>query len=219
MDAHNKTGTVIKNWKFLDAMDNVLGDKPSTKPPILVDTLDLNDEDAENSIQDTIASTAESNGKEDVTDSNSFCDAGSNSTTMRIEIFEHNLRLIAEKCKNCSNKIPPGRKKKRVREDKAVKVMKDVVEQLITAQQESDERFMRLEEKRIKLEEQQIQREECERKEDQEFKLQMMQILMQGVSTHPSQTYSPPSFPLYPPPPMPSSYSETYPEANNFEQQ
>ena len=86
-----------------------------------------------------------------------------NQSTMRIEIFEHNLRIIAEKCKNCSNKIPPGRKKKRVREDKAVKVMKDVVEQLITAQQESDERFMRLEEKRIKLEEQQIQREECER--------------------------------------------------------
>ena len=49
---------------------------------------------------------------------NSLCDAGSHSTT------------------------PPERKKKRVCEDKAVKVMKDVVEQLITAQQESDERFM-----------------------------------------------------------------------------
>ena len=119
-------------------MDNILGDKPSTQPPVLVDTLDLNDEDTENSIRDTSASIAESNGKENVTDSNSLCDAGSHSFT------------------------PPERKKKSVREDKAVKVMKDVVEQLITAQQESDERFMRLEEKRIKLEERQIQREECE---------------------------------------------------------
>ena len=98
-------------------------------------------------------------------------------------------------------------------------MMKDVVEQLLTPQQESDERFMQLEEKRIKLEEQHIQREEHEQKEDREFKLRMMQILMQGVSTHPSQTYSPPSSPLYPPSPMPSSYSETYLEDNNFEQQ
>ena len=51
-----------------------------------------------------------------------------------------------------------------------MKVMKDVVEQLITAQQQSDERFMRLEEKKIKIEERQIQREERERKEDREFK-------------------------------------------------
>ena len=68
-DVHNKTGTERKNWKFLDAMDNILGDKASTKPPVLVDTLHLNDADAENSIRDTSASTAESNGKEDVTDS------------------------------------------------------------------------------------------------------------------------------------------------------
>ena len=54
-------------------------------------------------------------------------------------------------------------------EEKSVKVMKDVVEQLITAQQESDERFMLLAEK-MKIEERQIQREERERKEDREFK-------------------------------------------------
>ena len=127
-------------------MDNILGDKPSTQPPVLVDTLDQNDEDAENSIGDTSASTAASNGKDDVTDSNSLCDADSHSTTT------------------------PERKKKIICEDK---VMKDVVEQLITAQQESDERFMQLEEKRIKLEEWQFQREERERKEDREFKLRM----------------------------------------------
>ena len=47
-------------------MDNILGDKPSTQTPVLMDTLDLNDEDAENSIGYTSASTAESNGKDDV---------------------------------------------------------------------------------------------------------------------------------------------------------
>ena len=61
-DAHNKMGIERKKLEVLDAMDNILGDKPSMKPPVLVDTLDLNDEDAENSIRDTIASTAQSNG-------------------------------------------------------------------------------------------------------------------------------------------------------------
>ena len=103
-DAHNKTGIYRKKkLDFFNAMDNILGDKPSTQPPVLVDTLDLNDEDAENSIGDTSASTAESNGKDNITDSSSLCDAGSHSTT------------------------PPERKKKRIREYKAVKVMKDVV--------------------------------------------------------------------------------------------
>lgn len=38
-DKHRITGEGRKKWKFLDAMDNVLADKPSTQPPTLIDTL------------------------------------------------------------------------------------------------------------------------------------------------------------------------------------
>ena len=44
--------------------------------------------------------------------------------------------------------------------------MKVVVEQLVGVHQESDERFMQLEEKRMKLEQQQLEREERERREE-----------------------------------------------------
>ncbi len=42
-DGHYKTGTGRNNWRFLDALDAVIGDKPSTKPPVVIDSLDDND--------------------------------------------------------------------------------------------------------------------------------------------------------------------------------
>ena len=48
-DGHNQTGTERKHWRFLDALDNVLGDKPSTHPPVVDDTLE-NDDEASSSI-------------------------------------------------------------------------------------------------------------------------------------------------------------------------
>ena len=37
-DKHRVTGEGRKRWKFLEAMDNVLADKPSTHPTTLIDT-------------------------------------------------------------------------------------------------------------------------------------------------------------------------------------
>ena len=37
-DKHRVTGEGRKKWKFLEAMDNVLADKPSTQPSTLIDT-------------------------------------------------------------------------------------------------------------------------------------------------------------------------------------
>ena len=39
-DKHRKTGEGRKEWKFLNVMDNVLTDKPSTCPSVLIDTLE-----------------------------------------------------------------------------------------------------------------------------------------------------------------------------------
>ena len=37
-DKHIKTGEGRNKWKFLEAMDSVLADKPSTQPPVLINT-------------------------------------------------------------------------------------------------------------------------------------------------------------------------------------
>ena len=39
-DSQNKSGAGRKSWKYLDAMDAVLGDKPATRPQVIVDTLE-----------------------------------------------------------------------------------------------------------------------------------------------------------------------------------
>ena len=36
-DKHEKSGSGRKAWKFLDALDAVLGDKPATRPTVVVD--------------------------------------------------------------------------------------------------------------------------------------------------------------------------------------
>ena len=37
-DKHGKTGEGRSNWKFLKALENVLGEKPTTRPAIVVDS-------------------------------------------------------------------------------------------------------------------------------------------------------------------------------------
>ena len=38
-DNNNETGRKRKHWRFYDAVNNVLGCKPATQPPVVVDTL------------------------------------------------------------------------------------------------------------------------------------------------------------------------------------
>ena len=49
-DKHNKTGRGRLNWRFFDALNSVLGHKPATKPPVVLDTSEDHAElDASNS--------------------------------------------------------------------------------------------------------------------------------------------------------------------------
>ena len=36
--AHNKTGEGRTNWNYFDVMDAILGHRPATQPPVVVDT-------------------------------------------------------------------------------------------------------------------------------------------------------------------------------------
>ena len=37
-DGRNKTGTGRKEWRFFDAMDDVLGHKPATQLPVVIES-------------------------------------------------------------------------------------------------------------------------------------------------------------------------------------
>lgn len=43
-DKHNKTGESRSNWKFFDTMDAVLGHRPTTRPPVVLDTSEQPDD-------------------------------------------------------------------------------------------------------------------------------------------------------------------------------
>ena len=61
-DGHNKTETGRSSWRFLDAIDAVIGNKPATKPPVVIDSLE--DSVAAASVQ-VVDVDEESAGKED----------------------------------------------------------------------------------------------------------------------------------------------------------
>ena len=46
-DKHRVTGTGRKKWKHYEALDAVLGDRPTTVPPFIVDTLQESTSDTE----------------------------------------------------------------------------------------------------------------------------------------------------------------------------
>ena len=188
-DKHGKTGEGRKRWVFLEAMDTVLGDKPSTRPAFLIDTLEPIPEQEPQ--QDTSPPSSEfvdsvleavsspnSSIKETAHTSDSTGDDGSRSTVLPT--------------------VEKRRVKKRSREEQLEKTMKEVLDYMIKAQEASDSKFAGLEEKRMKLEEKLIESEERQRHEDREFQVRMWMMVMQGMRVpppppHPSYATSPSS--------------------------
>ena len=42
-DKQGKTGEQSSTWEFFDAIDAILGTKPSTRPPVVIDTSETTD--------------------------------------------------------------------------------------------------------------------------------------------------------------------------------
>ena len=38
-DGHGKTGTGMSKWKFYDSINEILGNRPATCPPVIIDTM------------------------------------------------------------------------------------------------------------------------------------------------------------------------------------
>lgn len=185
-DTHNKTGEGRKKWKFLEAMDAVLADKPSTQPPVLIDTLIV-----EKQVE------PEKKSKEDsVNKGESPASSGSPSGS------EVNKQQASESSKSegqtkeakqsgpeqeKGKKDDEKDKKKSKKEEKLTNAMMTVVDRLISSQQSSDNRFIELEEKRMKFEEKMLDMEERQRREEREFRQYQlhMWMTMQGVQTPP----------------------------------
>ena len=174
-DKHGKTGRGRSTWKFLDALDAVLGHKPATKPPLVLDTSedhaehDESDDDAE--VEDDDLSAVD-NSFSSPTAATAGNTSASTSTPEDSTNSEH-LAQASKEAPSTSGTGIKGKKKKRTRDERIEGALRTVVKDVVEAQQKSDQMFLEWEEKRMRFEAEQ-------RKEEREFQLRMMSMLLGG---------------------------------------
>ena len=142
-------------------MDAILGHRPATRPPIVVDSLESSANlDADDQEELDIA---EEEGTVDFE-----TDSVNSSTTSITE----------------SGKSSQSKKRKRTGASKQDAILVDLLEKAVSAQSKSEEMVIELEEKRMKMEERQMEREAQQRKEERKFQMQTMRLMMMGPNMH-----------------------------------
>ena len=130
-------------WRYFKALDAILGNKPATKPPIVIDT------GAEEVIEDEAEAS-------DYTEDEEMSDmTGKSQTTSSSTVTTEDEQ---EQPSNTSSGIK-GKTRKRSREDKMESMMKMVVKEVVDSQSRSDKMFLEMEEKCIKFEAEQKKEE------------------------------------------------------------
>ena len=170
-DGHKKTGTGRSSWRFLDAIDAVIGDKPATKP-VVIDSLEDNG---------VAAASVQL-----VDDDESACKEDSDQCSSALAIVENESRSVFKLSdtpvkSRSATPIPEEKKgscKRPLREDRIEKFMGPLVDKLLKAQESSDRMYLDLEEKRMKMEERMYEREEKEKRDQREFQLKLFSIMM-----------------------------------------
>ena len=195
-------GRPRKVWKFYDCVNDVLGNKPATRPAVVIDTSN----DAEQCGEEvTIEEGAKDVEKTDavvddvkMAGQNASGDGGMEDTGEKLRDDDVRVEQVESKTEVKKEK----QRKKRTREDKFEKAMNKIIEKVTQAQKENDEMFMKLE-KRMKLDERMMEmedrrlreekaREERQKREEREFQLRMVMMMrQQGGMGSPSHPFSP----------------------------
>ena len=166
-------------WEFFDALDNVLGPKHSTEPPTVIESLPHvgpDDETQDMSGGTTVPAVHGPGSNTQV-----------NTDTGETQPSGSGLQLTGSGTQPSGSESQPSgsgsksRKRKRERSE----ATNELLEKMITMQKSSDQMMMSLEEKTMKMEERQMEIDVQMRREERQFQLQMMQMLMQQSMSHP----------------------------------
>ena len=137
-DKRRKTGEGrYPEWDYFDAIDAILGHKPATQPPVVVNSQSTSDEQEQMS-QEELSAIPESPPTGSQQDQ-----PGISGDTER---------------SRSATPVLPQVGKKRKRSNKAESFTGELLQTFIDAQQKSDQLLIPLEEKRLKLEETQMKR-------------------------------------------------------------
>ncbi len=166
----------------------MIGDKPSTKPPVVIDSLDDNDVAAAAVSVQVVDHTEEEHAGKESSDGSTSLDVletepQSGSKLSNTPVKSRSATPIPE--------VKKGNRKRPLSEDKIEKMMGPLVDRLLKAQESSDRMYLDLEEKRMKMEERMNEREERQKREQREFQLKLFSIMMgeqvSGASSDQSQ--------------------------------
>ena len=176
-DKRNKTGEGrYPEWDYFDALNAILGHKPATQPPIVVNSLGESDTQEPVHVQESPPSP---------------------------ELFDQacgSERATSEESSTSTPVMLQPRKRKRSKNEKMESLNGEIVDKLVDAQRNSDRVLVELEEKRLKFEEKQMEREALQRREEREFQLRIMQMMMgqcYGTPLPAMPTMGPPSQHMY----------------------
>ena len=169
-------------WDYYDAMDNVLGHRPSTQPAVVIDTLEDSQVQDTQTDDDQLLQTDEANPNLDTSDAAVPSPASTDLTNTSGEVA-----TTPQGQKNGTEKVS-SRKRRKSKFD----VTGELLDKLIGMQEKSDKMLMELEMKRARLEEKQMEMDVQMRREERQFQLQMMNML-----THSNQGMLPPGAPSY----------------------
>lgn len=208
-DKKNKTGTDNRHWDYFEPLDAILGHKPATQPPIIIDTAaelplvleELNDDlciTSPSSIStgqsDSVPTPGQSSSPatpkqssspvtpEQSSSGQTSSSTGQSSSTSQSSKQPLSTGQSSSPGQSSTPGLPSVRKRKRPMKNEGVV---GVIEQLIEKQTQSDIKMMELEEKRMQLEERILEREAQQRREDREFQMKFFQMLM-GHSYYPA---------------------------------
>ena len=168
-------------------MDNVLGHKPATQPPVVVDSGNQSD-DLQSQRSPEIIENPSSNR------SVSTSDDGVASSSVSTDSQSNQSNLLAQA--TATSKLT-SKKRKRSKFD----VAGELIDKLIGMQEKSERMMLDLEEKRTRLEEKQLELDANLRREERDFQFKMMSMMMRNVnsvspapvphySMHPGYPYS-----------------------------
>ena len=185
-DKNKQTGNKRKTCKYGEALAEVLAHRPATKPPLVIDTSceGIYDTDGEGTTGNgcngrPVDVPVDGTETSDDTASIAATDVSSVPADVSSVPADESSEGKAKVEIKTAKKVP----KKRGREDRLQTIMGGIVTQIIDSQLQSDERYLELEEKRIRLEQENKKREERMRKDEMDFQLRMMSMLVQSQSS------------------------------------
>ena len=155
-DKRNKTGEDrFPEWDFFDVLDAILGHKPATVPPVVVNSLPTTG-------SSELESESQSPGSPELFDNLPSTSNGGQDVQSR-----PSTPVIKER----------KRKRTSTKSEKVESIAGELISTIIDLQKHSDRLLLELEEKRLKSEEKQAEREAEQRREERMFQLQMMQMM------------------------------------------